>query len=445
MGFSRMLAPKREASLSQIQSRELLLKECIKLIKQEIKRRKKHEKQFDWNHNARPEQKVPKGNWRVWLILAGRGFGKTRTGAETIRQWALSGQYKRIALIARSEAEAREVMIEGQSGLLNVHPKSERPIWEPSLRRLTWPNGAIATCYSSENYQQLRGPQFDCAWIDELAKFHTADQVWDQLNFALRLGTHPRIIITTTPRPTALLKDMILNEYSWVHITRGSTYDNQANLSSEFIATMKEQYHNTTLGQQELLGQMIMDEEHALWKRANIHQISNQNLPHLRKIIIGVDPAATSHKKSDETGIVITGIDENGHGYVLKDLSGRYSPNQWAQIAIDAYHQYKADLIIAETNKGGDMVETILKTINPNIRFKGVHASVGKKARAQPVAALYEQNKVSHLEGLEILEDQMCLYVPHQTQKSPDRLDALVWSLSELMLKPRQSHRVWSL
>lgn len=399
---------------------------------------------FNWHKQSRPEQRVPIGNWRVWLILAGRGFGKTRTGSETIRQWAIEGRYKQIALVARSETEAREVMVEGPSGLLNIHPKSERPTWEPSLRRLSWSNGAIARCYSSENYQQLRGPQFDCAWIDELAKFQYADKTWDQLNFALRLGNNPRIIITTTPRPIPLIKELINPCHDWVHITKGTTFDNARNLSAEYIDTMKRHYENTTLGKQELMGQLLLDEPHALWKRHHIKKRPNQDLPKLEKIVIGVDPAATSHSKSDETGIIVAGIDCKGHGHILDDLSGRYSPNQWAKIIVESYHHHNANLIVAETNKGGDMVETILKTVDASVKFKGMHASRGKKARAEPIAALYEQGKVSHARnGLDILEDQMCLYVPNQSGKSPDRLDALVWALSELMLKDKMTYRVW--
>lgn len=394
---------------------------------------------YRWDRHARANQRVPSGTWRAWLILAGRGFGKTRTGAETLRQWVHSGQARRIALIGDTESEVRDVMIEGESGLLAVHPPESRPTYEPSKRRITWPNGAVATVFSAENYEQLRGPQFDCAWIDELCKFKKADQVWDQLNFALRLGKHPRVILTTTPRPTPLLKELIQGEKKGdVHITRGTTFENIQNLSPSFIHFMRSKYLGTTLGEQELKGKVLEQIEGALWTHALLSNASmrRDDMPDFVRIVVAVDPAVTSHSKSDETGIIVAGMDRQNRGYVLDDLSGKYSPSQWAKVAIEAYHRYQADSIVAEVNQGGDMVETIIRSIEDTISFRGVHATRGKALRAEPVVALYEQGRIYHRKGeqLKKLEQQLLEYSPGISGKSPDRLDALVWALTELLL-----------
>ncbi len=394
---------------------------------------------YNWDKYARPSQKIPPGNWRVWLILAGRGFGKTRTGAETIKKFVSTNAIKRIALIGQSETEVRDVMIEGSSGLLAVYPDKERPVFEPSKRRLTWSNGSIATIFSAENYEQLRGPQFDFAWIDELAKFNNDKAVWDQLNFSLRLGKCPRAIITTTPRPNKLLQELLEAEKSGdVYVTRGSTFDNQENLSPQFIAYLKNKYSGTNLGQQEIEGKILNDNTGALWSRTLINQaqVINKEIPELSRIIIAIDPAVTSGVKSDETGIIVAGKDNGDTVYVLKDISGRYGPAEWARKAIHEYHNYNADCIVAENNQGGDLVESIIRSIDHSIPFKGVYASRGKVLRAEPVLCLYQRNKVKHLSNgdLAILEQQMIDYVPGKTAKSPDRLDALVWAVTELLL-----------
>ncbi len=394
---------------------------------------------YRWDRHARANQRVPKGQWRAWLILAGRGFGKTRTGAETLRQWVEAGQTHRIALIGDTESEVRDVMIEGESGLLAVHPPESRPAYEPSKRRVTWPNGAIATVFSAENYEQLRGPQFDCAWIDELCKFKKAEKVWDQLNFALRLGKHPRVILTTTPRPTPLLKELLQGEKKGdVYVTRGTTFENIRNLSPSFIHFMRSKYLGTTLGEQELKGRVLDQVEGALWSHELLSNASmrRNDMPDLIRIVVSVDPAITSHGKSDETGIIVAGTDPENRGYVLDDLSGRYSPSQWAKVAVEAYHRYRADSIVAEVNQGGDMVETIIRSIENTIPFRGVHATRGKMLRAEPVVSLYEQGRIYHRKGehLKKLEQQMLDYAPGISAKSPDRLDALVWAITELLL-----------
>lgn len=402
--------------------------------------------QYDWLQVARPEQLPPQGDWRVWLIMAGRGYGKTRTGAETIRQWVQENRYRRIAIIANTELEARRFMVEGPTGLLAVHAPDEMPLYESSKRQLTWKNGAVASIFTASNYQRLRGAQFDCVWIDELAKFKNAMEMWEQMSFCLRLGENPRTIVTTTPRPNAIMHMLLEGEDDWVTVTRGTTFDNADNLSPHFIDHIKRQYEGTSLGEQELYGQVLSDVEGALWthKQVESHKISS--VPDLKRVVVAVDPATTSSQSSDETGIIVAGVSEQGDAYILKDLSGKYTPNQWAKKVLGAYEEYKADRIVAEVNQGGDMVENILRTLEPTVSFKKVHATRNKTLRAEPVLALYERQRVFHArQGLEKLEKQMCTYVPGQDKQSPDRLDALVWALTELLLTgpPQAPPRVW--
>lgn len=391
------------------------------------------ENEESWTQIARPEQLPPKGNWSTWLILAGRGFGKTRTGAETVRSWVNSGKCRRLALISGTESDVRRVMIEGESGLLNIGPVSERPTYIPSLNKLVWPNGAEAQVFSADSYEQLRGPQFDGAWIDELAKFRYPQEVWDQLAFCLRLGENPQCIVTTTPKPIEILKNMLKDED--VVVTRGSTFDNAANLSAAFLKSVKKHYDGTRLGAQELHGEILSQTEGALWTHEQLDRLRFQTPPALARIVVAIDPATTNHAGSDETGIVTVGLGYDGKSYVLEDLSGKLPPAEWARQAVACFHRWKADRIVAEVNKGGDLVERIVRSIDPTISFKAVRATRGKFTRAEPVAALYEQGKVFHTyKGLETLENQMCTYVSGITTKSPDRLDALVWAITELVL-----------
>lgn len=422
-----------------LESNHLKIEHLKTYLKQEWERRCQLKAKYLWEKVARPSQLIPPGNWRTWLIMAGRGFGKTRTGAETIRQWVQQGIYKRIALIAHTESEGRDVMIEGVSGLLDVHPKDERPHYEPSKRRLTWPNGAIATLFSSENVEQLRGPQFDCAWIDELAKFRTMEEVWDQLSFALRLGPLPRILITTTPRPAKLINKLMQSSKDWIHITKGSTFENAPNLSPHYIEEMKSRFEGSRLGAQELYGKILSHQEGALWSYDLIDSCKVDQLPPMQRVIIAIDPAITSHGDSDETGIVVAGIDNCQKAFILADLSGKYKPSVWAQKALDAYHFYQADTIVAEVNQGGDLVASMISTLDPTIPFKALHATRGKAVRAEPVACLYEQGRIFHhrFGKLEVLEEQMCSFTPAHSKKSPDRMDALVWAITELCIKPQ--------
>ena len=384
---------------------------------------------YQWSLKARPSQLPPEGDWRVWLVLAGRGFGKTRTGAEWVRSLAERGAASRIALVARTPADVRDIMIEGESGLLNICPPDKRPHWSPSLRRLTWPNGAMATTYSAWEPDMLRGPQSDAAWCDELASWKYAQQTWDNLMLGLRLGSDPRCVVTTTPRPIPLIKDLLKRPTT--HVTRGSTYDNLANLAPAFAEQIIRQYEGTRLGRQELLAEVLADNPGALWQRDLIERNRVTKVPDLKRIVVGVDPEASSQEGSAETGIVVVGIGVDGHLYVIDDRSIRASPHGWASAAVAAYHKWRADRIIGEENQGGEMVASTVRTVDLHVAYKGVHASRAKQARAEPVAALYEQNKAHHVGMFAELEDQMCEWVPGET--SPDRMDALVWAATELM------------
>jgi len=419
-----------------------LLKKFLHYLQREALRRKKESLHYNWFKGARPSQLPPQGNWRVWLILAGRGFGKTRTGAETIRQWVKEKVCRRIAVLGETTIETRQVMVEGPSGLLAVHPPQERPLYKPSSQQLFWPNGAMATCFSAEAYEHLRGPQFDGAWVDELAKFRNAQKVWDQLMFALRLGKCPRVIVTTTPRPHPLLKNLLKSPD--VAVTKGSTFENAENLAKPFLDSILLHYGKSWLGRQELYAEIIEEKEGSLWTPSLLERSrkSFQDVPLLR-IVIAIDPAVSHGNKSDETGMIAAGITGDGKGVVLEDLSLKASPSQWIQRAIEAYHRLKADRIVAEVNMGGDLVEQLLRTYDPSLSYKPVRATRGKILRAEPIAVLYEQGKVLHANYFPDLEEQLCSYVPGESHKSPDRLDALVWALTDLMLTRPFEARVW--
>jgi phage terminase large subunit-like protein len=400
--------------------------------------------EFTWPFWARPSQLAPPGNWRQWLFLAGRGAGKTRTGAEWVRHNMCGdtpltgGRWRHIGLIAETAADARDVMVgDGKapsdpsagSGILQVHPKDYLPLYE-------WPNGASASIFNATEYEQLRGPEFSACWCDELAKWAYQQQAWDMLSFCMRAGTDPRVFISTTPRPTALLKSIIADPFT--HVTRGSTYDNIANLAPSYIAAIRAKYEGTRLGRQEIDAEILEDVEGALWSRPNIdaNRIREIDLPPLDRIVIAIDPAVSTSENSDETGIICAGIGDNGEFYVLDDISGVYSPNEWARQAVSLYNARRADRIIAEANNGGDLVEQTIRSVAPNIAYRKVHASRGKVTRAEPISALYEQNRVHHVGAFPKLEDQVTSFCVDFDRKSmgysPDRLDALVWALTEL-------------
>jgi len=384
----------------------------------------------DWRFWARPEQLPPPGDWRIWLILAGRGWGKTRTGAEWVRAQVRSGAAGRIALVAPTAGDARDVMVEGESGILSIGSEAERPHYEPSKRRLTWPNGAIATLYSAEEPKRLRGPQHDAAWCDELAAWQYMQDTWDMLMFGLRLGDNPRAVVTTTPKPKALLKTLLKDPHT--HATRGSTYDNLPNLAPQFADQIIQRYKGTRLGRQELFGELLEDVEGALWLRSWLDESRADNAPDLQRVVVAVDPAATSGPDSAETGIVVAGQGIDARWYVLADRSCRLSPDGWGRRAIAAFDEFQADRIVGEANNGGEMVEHVLRTIHKTLPYQSVHASRGKIVRAEPIAALYEQGRVSHVGLFSELEDQLCSYTGERDESSPDRMDALVWALTEL-------------
>ncbi len=386
---------------------------------------------YTWSFWARAKQLPPeKTSWRTWLILAGRGWGKTRTGAEFIRSQIENGKAGRIALVGETWADVRDVMIEGESGILSICPPWNRPVFETSKKRLTWPNGAQAFAFSAHEPDQLRGPQFDCAWADEIAKYPTPES-WDQLMFALRLGEDPKCIATTTPRPQKWLKKLAENEDTY--LVTGSTHENAANLAAAFLSEILDKYEGTRLGRQEIEARFLEDTEGALWTRSMLEKITIGHLPELDRVVVAVDPAVSAGSQSDNTGIIVVGKKDN-QGFVLADYSVKAAPLVWARRAVEAYHHFKADRIIAEANQGGDLVESMIRTVDPSIAYKSVHATRGKLVRAEPIAALYEQGRVFHCTHLSDLEDEMCTY--NGTGKSPDRLDALVWGLTHLLVKP---------
>lgn len=394
-----------------------------------------------WPFWARPNQRAPEGDWLTWLVLAGRGFGKTRAGAEWVREMACgkspleAGGYQRIALVAETSADARDVMVEGDSGILAVHPKDFRPLYEPSKRRLTWPNGAMATLYNATEPDQLRGPQHDLAWADELAKWQYARETWDQLQFGLRLGNRPRQMVTTTPRPIPVIRELMQAETTV--ITRGSTFDNASNLAESFLKTIRDRYEGTRLGRQELYAEVLDDVPGALWTRAVLEASRKKEAPELARVVVAVDPSGTDGAdEGDDIGIVVAGRGVDGRGYVLADLTCQLSPDGWARRAVTAYYRHEADRIVAERNFGGAMVKAVIKSADAQVPFKEVVASRGKAARAEPVSALFEQGRVSLVGSLPELEDELCMMTAagYLGERSPNRLDAMVWALSELML-----------
>ena len=391
---------------------------------------------YDWRGVwARPNQIQPPGDWRFWVLKAGRGFGKTRVGAETVREWADDAK-ERILLVAPVASDVREVMIEGPSGLMQCYPPGHRPEYNPSRHLITFPSGAIGMTRSADEPERLRGPQFTKFWADELCAWRFVQDAWDQIMFGFRLPTAAlRGIITTTPKPLPVLKKLLKN--SATVVTSASSYENRANLSDAYYREVISPYEGTRLGRQEILGEVLEDTPGALWKRGMI-DATRIRPDEIRwdlivRTVIALDPAVTNTPDSDETGIVAASLTRSGHGLVLDDLSCRETPLGWAKLAIAAMFSRRADRIVGERNNGGDLIESNLRTINANIPYRSVWASHGKATRAEPVAALYEQGRIHHVGSLGKLEDEMCAFVPGQPAKpSPNRMDALVWALTEL-------------
>ena len=402
------------------------------------------EREHDWNFWGRYEQQAPAGNWPLWLMMAGRGFGKTRTGAEWVRACAAADGSLRIALVAATLNEARTIMVEGESGLLNIGSPDERPSFEPSLRRLTWPSGAVATLYSAGEPESLRGPEHHLAWADEVAKWNAGEAAWDNLALTMRLGERPRIVATTTPRPVPLIRRLMRMPYA--ALTRGRMDDNRANLPVPWRHAMEALYGGTRIGRQELDGDLIEDIEGALWTRAMIEACRAKTAPEPVRVVIGVDPPASSG--GDACGIVVAALSADGTGWVLADESvAGLSPEGWARAVSGAAARWCADRVIAEKNNGGEMVESVLRAANVSLPLTLVHASRGKTARAEPVAALYEKGRVRHAGAFPALEDELCGLISgggyEGPGRSPDRADALVWALTELMLgKEKRELRV---
>ncbi len=391
-------------------------------------------------------QLAPEGDWTTWVILGGRGAGKTRAGAEWVRSkvegampWDV-GECRRVALIGETIEQAREVMVFGDSGILACSPPDRRPVWEATRKRLVWPNGAVAEIYSASNPESLRGPQFDAAWCDELAKWKQGQDAWDMLQFGLRLGDRPQQVVTTTPRPSRLLKDLL--EDARTVRTSAPTEANAANLADSFLAYVTEKYAGSRLGRQELQGEILTDVEGAFWNLAALDS-GRSEVPELDRIVVAVDPPMTGGPKADECGIIVAGVTMQGppqdwRAYILEDASIAGSPQVWAERAVAKAREYGADRLVAEVNQGGDLVESLVRSIDPLVSYRAVRASRGKAARAEPVAALYEQGRVSHCGGFAELEDQMCAMTVHgfTGKGSPDRVDALVWAITDLMIAP---------
>ena len=380
---------------------------------------------------ARANQLPPENDWQTWLILSGRGWGKTRTGAEWLAYQAITNPATRWAIVAKTFADARDTCAEGESGIVNVLNRySAVHTYNRSIGEIILTNKSRIKLFSAEEPDRLRGPQHHGVWCDELAAWDKPD-AYDQLIFGLRLGKHPQVVITTTPRPTKLIKDLISRDTT--HITRGSTFDNADNLAPSALIELQNRYSGTRLGRQELFGEILDDNPGALWNRTMIekNRIKKEDLPPLMRIVVGIDPAVTSNEDSDYTGIVTCGMTADGHYYILSDDTIKASPQEWASKAVAAYETHKADRMIAETNNGGDLVIHLLQQVNVNIPVKKVTATRGKRVRAEPIAALMEQDRCHMVGYFAQLEEQMCEWTPDAAE-SPDRLDAMVWALTEL-------------
>jgi phage terminase large subunit-like protein len=398
--------------------------------------------EYDWRFWARPQQLAPPGDWLTCLALAGRGFGKTEAGAQWVRERVAAGA-RSIALLAETQKDLEEVMV---ARLVKIHPPGQEPKVRYKPVRVVWSNGALALGYNGTEPDQLRGPEFDTAWVDELAKYRYARETWDMLQFTMRAGSDPRVFVTTTPRPIPVLREIIADRTTVV--TRGTTFDNAANLPAQFLAKLQARYGGTRLGRQELNAEMLDDLPGALWPRVVFDQHRLRVAPDMRRIVVAVDPSGTggADDNGDSIGIVVAGLGVDGRGYVLADRTCKLSPAGWGRRAVDAYHEFKADRIVAERNFGGAMVEHVIRTADKSVSFKEVVASRGKVVRAEPVAALYEQGRVSHIGSFPELEDQCCQIGPdgYVGEGSPDRADALVWALSELLLGSVSTFR-WSM
>lgn len=403
----------------------------------------------DWFLSARREQFPPLGDWFIWLIMAGRGFGKTFTGAHFIINNHRFGDARNSAIVAATSTDLRRFCIEGPSGILSQAPREFYPEDKPSKLKLVWPNGTETHYYTSEKPHRLRGPNHDYVWCDELSYWRYPDDCWDNMMFSMRYGETPQMFISMTPRNIRLIKALLEREGKDVIVTRGSTIDNRDNLSRKFIEDTIEQYRGTRLWDQEVLGRFLEDLEGALWSRELIDQnriLRPEEVPDLKRVAVAIDPAISSGEKADETGIIVGGVDFNKQGYVLADYSLKGTPDQWARKAIHAYHHHKADIMIAEKNQGGEMITHTIHSFDETIPVKLTHASRGKVTRAEPVSAIDEQHRIHHVGVFPKLEDEMCSFVPEDIDAkkfSPNRVDARTWLFNELMVSPRKKAGAW--
>lgn len=427
----------------------LLRRGVLQQLNEKLEKLTEKETADNWRDVARPEQLAPGWEWFVWLLLAGRGFGKTRTGVQWLHEQGMAGDERRwMAIVGRTPADVRDVILNGPGGLLTNAPKHEMPEYSPSRRRVTWPTGAYATIYSGANPEQLRGFSGDRALLDELAAFDLPQETWDMLMFGMREAkiSDPQVVVTTTPKPIPLLKELLKKEGEWVAVTRGSSYDNRANLAKRYYDVVIAPYEGTRLGRQEIHAELLEDVEGALWTLELIDRLrrGEEAVPDLDRLVVAVDPAVTANKAtSDETGIIVVGTgwcnckgEEELHGFVMQDASDVLKSAAWGNKTLSLYDKFEADYVVGEVNNGGDLVERNLRACRQDgWKFKEVRASRGKYTRAEPVASLYEQGKVHHIGTFPQLEDQMTQWVPDTGQDSPDRMDALVWGLTELMVK----------
>ena len=387
---------------------------------------------YDWQSWARPNQLPPAHRpWANWLIKAGRGFGKTRCGAETLRQWIKEG-YRQCNIVVRTVGDIEKVLVKSKASVLNVCPADERPTWIANKRLFLWPNGATSFVFTAEEPDSLRGPEAEKLWCDELASWRYDRDTWDMANFGLRIGNNPQAVITTTPRPTKLIRELM--EDSNTVVTHGTTYENRSNLAPRFFDAIVKRYENTRLGRQELLAEVLDDNPGAMFKLSDIEGARVIKHPPLLRIVVAMDPATTSNEDSDEWGIIAAGQDgrDPSHYYLLEDASGIYTPDEAAKVAVRLYHRLGCDRIVGEANNGGDMIEALLRHQDANVAYRKVTASRGKAIRAEPVSALYEQHRVHHHGMFSELEDQMVQWNPKIEDESPDRLDACVWAMTEL-------------
>lgn len=398
----------------------------LKEIKSKVKKiLEMRQKKNDWSVIGRKEQQMPE-NFHVWMILAGRGFGKTRAGSEAVKKLIQEG-YKNICIIGETMTDTRKVMVEGSSGLLKICNDAK---YFPSKQCIQWPNGAKVHLFSAEQPDALRGPQFDAAWIDELAKFQYPEECWNQIMFSVRLGS-PKIIVTTTPRPIPIIRKLCNAKN--VVVTRGSTLDNRVNLSTEFVECILEEYGSTKFGKQEIYGEILEEQQSVLWHRGNIKYGDSSCL---EEVVISVDPAMSANQASDETGIIVAGKDFKGCFYIIKDYTGKFRANEWPQFVVSLYYKFNASKIVVEVNQGGDLISELLLQVDPEVSIESVRAVKSKFIRAQAAAVLYDRNQVLHCEKFEALENQMLNF--EGKVNSPDRVDALVWALTYLKRQKKE-------